>query len=265
MTTRTGTNNDSAVPCSGKTCVRLSEVDGFLFDLDGVVTNTSALHSSAWKLLFDDFLKKDAARQGIPFKPFDIDTEFKQYVDGKPRYEGVVSFLESRGIDLPWGEKDDHQEMETIYGLGNRKNRLFNELLGSRGAEVFETSLSLLKDLRSRGIKTAVVSSSKNCPSVMKSAGITELFDVRMSSIEAEEMELAGKPAPDVFLKAAEMLDVKPERAVVIEDAISGVQSGRAGGFRHVIGVAREGEEDDLRKNGADIVVSDLGELQLLD
>ncbi len=237
--------------------------DAFIFDLDGVVTRTARVHAESWKRLFDDFLRRRAETTGEPFRPFDIATDYSHYVDGKPRFEGVESFLKSRGIDLPWGEPRDAEDKETIYGLGNRKNRYFHEHLARDGVDVFDTSVCFIRNLREAGIKTALVSSSRNAIVVLEAAGITQLFDTVIDGNELARLGLKGKPAPDLFLLAAERLGASPARAVVLEDAISGVEAGRAGRFGHVIGVDRRGEPDELREAGADIVVPDLALLEL--
>jgi beta-phosphoglucomutase family hydrolase len=235
--------------------------DAVLFDLDGVLTATAKLHATCWKKMFDEYLQERAARTGEPFQPFEIATDYKQYVDGKLRYDGVHGLLESRSIDLPWGDPEDPPDRETICGLGNRKNQLIQEALAAGGVEVFASSVALVRQLRDAGIKTAVVSASKNCEAILKAAGIAELFDLRVDGIVAARLQLPGKPAPDTFLEAARQLGVEPERAVVVEDAVSGVQAGRAGGFGLVIGVDRKGDPEALRNNGADVVVADLSEL----
>jgi alpha,alpha-trehalase len=235
--------------------------DAVLFDLDGVLTDTAAVHARAWKTMFDDYLRRSAERHGDPFEPFTIDGDYKTYVDGKPRYDGVRSFLLSRDIHLPEGTSGDAADTETVRGLGNRKNDLVNRLLDDEGVIRYEGSVRLVEQLREQGIKLAVVSSSKNCVTVLAAAGIIDLFDARVDGVVAAQRGLPGKPAPDTFLAAAADLGATPERAVVVEDAISGVQAGRAGGFGLVIGVDREGHPEALRSNGADIVVSDLGEL----
>jgi beta-phosphoglucomutase family hydrolase len=234
--------------------------DAVLFDLDGVLTDTAAIHARAWKTMFDDYLADWAKRQDQPFEPFTMD-DYKQYVDGKPRYDGVRSFLLSRGIDLDEGTTEDPPERETVRGLGNRKNELVNQMLADEGVMPYEGSVRLLHQLRDQGIKTAVVSSSRNAGTVLEAAGIADLFQTRVDGVAAAERRLPGKPAPDTFLAAAADLGATPDRAVVVEDAISGVQAGRAGGFGLVIGVDREGQPEALRANGADIVVNDLGEL----
>ena len=232
-------------------------LDAFIFDLDGVVTRTASLHAKAWKRLFDDYL----SRRSEPFQPFDIDADYRRFVDGKPRYEGVRSFLESRGITLPYGDPGDPPDRETICGLGNRKNALFQELMARDGVEVFKGSIAFIRDVKMKGMKTALVSSSKNTKAILAAASITDLFDVMVDGVEAARLGLKGKPHPDVFLEAARRLNVGAERAAIVEDAIAGVEAGRAGGFGLVIGVARSGDGAALRTKGADIVVGDLAEL----
>ncbi|NNG47833.1 MAG: beta-phosphoglucomutase family hydrolase [Deltaproteobacteria bacterium] len=235
--------------------------DAVLFDLDGVLTATAKVHAACWKRLFDDFLEERAKAIGEPLKPFDIDEDYKRYVDGKLRYEGVRSFLESRGIDLPEGTPDESPSNETVCGLGNRKDAMVHEVLEAEGVDVYEGSVRLVEHVRSRGIRTAVVSASKNCKVVLEAARISHLFDQVVDGEVAEQLRLPGKPQPDTFLTAAERIGVVPKRAVVVEDAISGVQAGRAGGFGLVIGVDRKGDPESLRQSGADIVVKDLSEL----
>lgn len=234
--------------------------EAVLLDMDGVVTDTASVHAACWKLMFDKYLQKWAREHGQPFRAFDIATDYKLYVDGKPRYSGVQDFLNSRGIALPEGSPEDPPMTETIYGLGNQKNQLVNERLAS-GVEAYPGSISFLKYLRKLGIKTAIVTSSENCQTILRAANIYDLFDARVDTDDIARQGLAGKPAPDSFLKAAEMLDVGPAAAVVIKDAISGVQAGAKGAFGLVIGVARKGSAEELRANGAHMVVRDLAEL----
>ncbi len=234
--------------------------DAFLFDLDGVITSTAKVHSHAWKELFDGYLKTLADKTGKEFIPF-TDEDYRVFVDGKPRYEGVRSFLESRGVSLPFGDPSDAEDAETCCGLGNKKNAYFNVYLQEEGAEVFETSVQFVRQLLAQGFKTAVVSSSKNCQTVLQVAGIEDLFQLRMDGAVAEAEGIPGKPEPDTFVIAAERLGVPVSRAVVVEDSISGVQSGASGNFGLIIGVDRTGEAVELRKNGAHFVVEDLGEL----
>jgi alpha,alpha-trehalase len=238
-------------------------LDALLVDLDGVITDTAAVHASAWKALFDEYLRSHAERHGIPFKPFDAKYDYLHFVDGKPRYDGVRSFLTSRGITLQEGNPDDLAESETVCGLGNRKNTHFRRLLARLGVHVWDTSVDLINTARARGLKVAVVSSSKNCAMVLATAGLNDIFDARVDGAERERLKLAGKPAPDTFLEAARRLDVRPERAAVIEDALVGVQAGRNAGFGLVIGVDRGEQPDVFKEHGADLVVNDLGELAI--
>ncbi len=233
--------------------------DAVLFDLDGVITATARIHASAWKQAFDEILKKRAG--GESFKPFDKQSDYEDYIDGKPRYDGAQSFLESRHIDVPCGTPDDSPDKETVWGIANRKNRLFEEALKGEHVDVFEGTVDWVRHLRRAGIKTAVVSSSSHCKTILQNAGISALFDARVDGDIAERMKLEGKPSPDTYLKAAEILGVDAKRAVVVEDALAGVKAGRSGGFGLVIGVDRKHDADALREDGADIVVSDLKEM----
>lgn len=242
--------------------------DAVLFDLDGVLTSTAAIHASCWKKMFDTFLEHRRVKGGQPqedLRPFEIATDYKKYVDGKPRYEGTASFLESRNIHLPRGEMSDPAGRETVCGLGNQKDDMVKHAIDAGEVEAFEGSVALLKHVRQIGLRTAVVSSSRNCAAVLRAARLEDLFEARVDGVTAEEAGLPGKPAPATFLEAARRLHAAPSRAVVIEDAISGVQAGRSGGFGLVIGVDREGGESNtgmtLLHHGADIVVNDLAEL----
>lgn len=239
--------------------VRLEDdFDAVLFDLDGVLTDTARIHAAAWKRMFDAYLRKRSTARKEKFEAFDPERDYLRYVDGKERYSGVASFLESRGIDIPRGTPNDGPEEESVCGLGNRKDILVNEILASEGVFVFPGSLAFVRKLRGAGLKTGVVSSSKNCRAVLRSAGIEDLFDVRVDGKVAEERSLPGKPAPDMFLEAARELEVTPRRTVVVEDALSGVAAGRSGNFGFVVGVSRHGEADRLKAAGADVVVADL-------
>ncbi|MDJ0968941.1 MAG: trehalose-phosphatase [Kiloniellales bacterium] len=238
-----------------------AELDAILLDLDGVVTETAETHARAWKATFDEYLRQRAARVGGSQEPFDLKQDYERYVDGKPRFDGVASFLQSRGIYLPPGEDGDPPEKETIRGLGSRKNQLFLEAIRRKGVEVYGTSVDFMKRAKAHRMRVAVVSSSRNCREVLKATGIGELFDAQVDGVVAKEWMLAGKPAPDTFLEAARRLGVKPNRAAVVEDAISGVQAGKAGDFKLVVGVSRHGEPELLRQSGANIVVSDLSEI----
>jgi beta-phosphoglucomutase family hydrolase len=235
-------------------------VNTCLFDLDGVLTQTAKVHFAAWKQMFDEYLKQRAEADGEEFKEFTQD-DYDEYVDGKPRYEGVQSFLESRGIDLPQGKPDDPPEAETVHGVGNRKNDLVLKLIREQGVEPYEGSVRYLHAARDAGFRRAVVSSSANCKDVLQAAGIEDLLEVRMDGLVAEREHIKGKPAPDTYLKAAEMLDAEPAQCAVYEDALAGVESGRAGNFGCVVGVDRVGQAEALKEHGADIVVKDLAEL----
>ncbi len=243
------------------TALDLTRFDAVLFDLDGVLTDTASLHATAWKRMFDEFLRRWSAEHGHPFVPFRVDPDYLQYVDGKPRFEGVASFLESRRIVLPEGDPTDASDADTIHGLGSRKNELVLRLIEEEGVTSFEGSVRFVRHVRDAGLKTAVVSSSKNAGQVLLAADMTDLFDDRVDGVVAEEMGLPGKPAPDTFLEAARRLGTTPDRTVVVEDAIVGVEAGRLGGFGYVIGVDHEGEPDRLIAHGADVVVDDLGDL----
>jgi trehalose 6-phosphate phosphatase len=251
-----GTTNAREAGRPSVEIVNARDFDAVIFDLDGVITRTARVHAEAWKRLFDDFLRERAG--GKPFRAFDIGTDYPRYVDGKPRFDGVASFLQSRGIELPWGEPDDGEDAKTVHGLGKRKNRYFHEHLAREGVEVFESSVRLLRALRRAGIKTALVSSSRNAAAVLATAGLVDLFDARIDGVDLAALHLKGKPAPDLFLLAAERLGVAPARAIVVEDAVSGVEAGRAGHFGHVIGIDRHGMPEALREAGADLVVPDL-------
>lgn len=243
------------------TPITLEHFDAVLFDLDGVLTDTASVHATCWKRMFDAFLQQRAKAANEPFQAFEIETDYKLYVDGKPRFSGVRDFLQARGIELPEGTADDPPERQTVYGLGNRKNDMVNDILESEGVEAYPGSVALVRHLRQQGIKTAVVSSSANCEAVLRAAGIADLFDIRVDGTVASRLRLPGKPAPDTYLKAAEQLGVSAQRAVVVEDAISGVQAGQAGSFGLVVGVSRHDNAEELKQNGANIVVNDLSDL----
>ena len=232
-----------------------------LFDLDGVLTDTASVHGAAWKQMFDEYLRERAQRTGEPFTPFDIHADYGPYVDGKPRLDGTRSFLASRGITLPDGDPSDGPDAETVTGLATRKNELVNEKIRTDGVDVYPGSVRYLHAVRDAGLTTAVVSSSANAELVLEVAGLTDLIDHRIDGVVAKQRKLPGKPAPDTFLAAAADLDVPKERAVVFEDALSGVEAGHAGGFGLVVGVDRLGHPQALREHGADVVVADLGDL----
>jgi beta-phosphoglucomutase family hydrolase len=236
-------------------------VRALLFDLDGVLTKTAVIHGHAWKQMFDAYLSKRAQERGEEFVPFDPRIDYDRYVDGKPRYDGVRSFLASRGIELPEGDASDPPDAETVRGLGNRKNELVLRLIAEEGVEPYEGSVRYAKAALDAGLRRAVVSSSANAKDVLESAGIADLFETRVDGVVAAERKLPGKPAPDTFLEAARELGVEPAEAAVFEDALAGVEAGRAGNFGAVVGVDRVGQAEALREHGADIVVQDLGEL----
>jgi beta-phosphoglucomutase family hydrolase len=232
-----------------------------LFDLDGVLTQTAKVHAASWKETFDAFLRKRAARTGENFEPFDPVADYDEYVDGKPRYDGVRSFLTARGITLPEGTPDDPPDAVTVHGLGNRKNELVLAMIERQGVQVYEGSVRYVRAVRDAGLGRAVVTSSANADEVLSAAGIDDLFEVRIDGVVAAREHLQGKPAPDTFLAAARALEVPQDRAAVFEDALAGVAAGRAGRFGVVVGVDRVGQADELLKHGADVVVSDLSEL----
>jgi len=239
------------------------DYEAVIFDLDGVVTRTAEVHAAAWKKMFDEYLEQRGEREGESHEPFDRGTDYRRYVDGKPRYDGVKSFLESRSIDIPYGDPDDEPRQETVCGLGNRKNELFNELLEKDGAPVFQSTVDLIHTLRDNGFKTAVASSSKNCAAVLQAADLAHLFEAKVDGVDLAELGLDGKPAPDMFVEAARRLGVDPHRAIVVEDAIAGVEAGKRGKFGCVVGVAREEETEALKESGADVVVKDLAEIEV--
>lgn len=249
---------------STKTKVVISplEYQAVIFDLDGVITKTATVHGRAWKRMFDEFLQQHSRDEGVPFVPFDEQQDYLTYVDGKPRYDGIQSFLESRGIDLEWGDPSDGPHKVTICGLADKKNRLFLDEL-KNGIEVYQSTVAIIRELRERGVKTGIISSSKNCTPILEKVGLLDVFDTKIDGLDQEKRGIPGKPSPDVFLQAARELEVKPEHAVVVEDAISGVQSGSAGGFGLVIGIDRVGQEEELIKNGATIVVNDMNEVKI--
>jgi beta-phosphoglucomutase family hydrolase len=238
-----------------------ANVRACLFDLDGVLTQTAKVHAAAWKQMFDEYLRRRAEQRGEAFVPFDAIEDYDQYVDGKPRYDGVRSFLASRGIELPEGSADDPVEAETVHGLGNRKNEIVLRLIHQSGVEPYEGSIRYVEAARRAGLRRAVVSSSTNCRDVLKAAGILDLFEQIVDGHVAEREHLNGKPAPDTFLAGARALGVAPDQGVVFEDALAGVEAGRRGSFGFVVGVDRVGQADALRSHGADVVVTDLAEL----
>lgn len=238
-----------------------ARVRACLFDLDGVLTRTAKVHAAAWKEMFDGYLRDRAAKSGEEFVAFDAVGDYDEYVDGKPRYEGVRSFLDSRGIALPRGEPTDAADAETVDGLGSRKNDIVVRMIRGQGVQAYDGSVRYVRAAREAGLACAVVSSSTNCRDVLVAAGIADLFEQRIDGVVAEHEHLKGKPAPDTFLAGARALGVEPDQAAVFEDALAGVAAGRAGGFACVVGIDRAGQADALREHGADIVVADLAEL----
>lgn len=227
--------------------------------MDGVITQTATLHAKAWKQMFDKFLEK---QEGENYRPLDIQQDYRTYIDGKPRFDGVRSFLASRNIELPEGGPDDTTGQDTIHSLAMRKNKLFLEILKKEGVHVYQDAEKMIRQWKEEGIKLAVISSSRNCRSIMEATKLLELFDVRVDGITLQEKELQGKPEPDMFLEACEQLKVAPEKAIIIEDAIAGVEAGKKGKFALVVGVARHGEDKALKEHGADIIVNKLTGLE---
>jgi beta-phosphoglucomutase family hydrolase len=232
-----------------------------LFDLDGVLTDTASVHKTAWKAMFDSYLRDRAQRTGDRFVPFDVDSDYLTYIDGKKREDGVRSFLEARDITLPEGDPDDDPSAETVQGLGNRKNELFHKTLREDGIKVFEGSRRYLEAVAAADLAVAVVSSSANTREVLDITGLDKFVQHRVDGVTMRDENIAGKPAPDSFLRAAELLGVEPAQATVFEDALAGVEAGHSGHFGCVVGVDRVGQAEELRRNGADIVVTDLAEL----
>jgi trehalose 6-phosphate phosphatase len=247
---------------------RQLSIDALIFDLDGVVTQTRKLHKKAWKHLFDEFFNKVESDKADADKTIEnnagmSESDYVTFIDGKPRYEGIKSFLDARDVQLPYGDKDDPPDVHTVCGLGNRKNELFRKLVAQDGAEVYEDAVAKIRRWREQGMKTAIVSSSKNCKMIIEQAGIADLFDVRVDGLVSEQRGLKGKPQPDIFLEAAKELDALPENSIVFEDAISGVQAGQAGFFGLVVGVSRFSNAQELKDNGADICINTFEELDL--
>ena len=235
--------------------------DAVIFDMDGVITKTALTHAAAWKKMFDEYLRKREKEYGEDFIEFTHEGDYLPYVDGKPRYKGVASFLESRGIEIPYGDPGDNQDAETVCGLGNRKNIAFNEVLEKEGAEVYPSTEALIAELKTAGIKLGVASSSKNCKPVLERVNLLEVFDVRVDGVVSAELGLHGKPEPDIFTTACDMVKKEYHKSIVVEDAVSGVQAGIKGQFGLTIGIARENNIKELKEAGAHIVVEDLQEI----
>ena len=244
--------------------VELTDIEAFIFDMDGVITDTASTHAAAWKRLFDEYLKRIASRSQTEFTPFEIDRDYYVYIDGKLRYDGVLSFLNSRGIDLPYGDPEDRIDRETICGLGNRKDKYYHQYLKSRGVNSYQSSVQFIVNLRSHDVCTAVISASRNATLVLKAANVLELFNVKVDGVDSAKLNLRGKPHPDIFLEAARRLNVLPEHSIVVEDALAGVEAGRKGNFKLVIGIDRAGHGELLKSHGADIVVPDLSQLNIV-
>jgi len=239
------------------------DFDAAIFDMDGVITRTAAVHSLAWKRMFDEYLAVRAASHHEPFTEFTHTYDYRTYVDGRPRYHGVAAFLKSRGIELPYGSPEDSPERETICGLGNRKNGHFHRIIESEGVGLYDSTIALIQELQQRGIRIGLATSSKNSVAILDKTHIAHLFSTAVDGVVSEKLGLKGKPEPDIFVTAARSLGVPCARAIVVEDAVSGVQAGARGGFGLVIGVARENNGAELRASGADLVVRDLAETSL--
>ena len=258
---RKATDLKDEAPMTGSALGLPEQVQACLFDLDGVLTDTAKVHAAAWKEMFDAYLRARADDNRNPYVPFDEKTDYDTYVDGKTRADGTRSFLNSRHISLPEGTTEGGADWRSVAGLGNAKNEILLRRMREDGVEAYAGSVRYVRAVRAAGLARAVVSSSANCAAVLTAAGIAELFEVRIDGVTVEAHHLAGKPAPDAFLAAASALGVSPEKAAVFEDALSGVEAGRAGGFGFVVGVDRVGQAEALRDHGADTVVTDLGEL----
>lgn len=232
-----------------------------VFDMDGVITKTAITHAAAWKKMFDEYLRKREKEHGEPFREFTHSGDYLPYVDGKPRYKGVASFLESRGISIPFGDPEDPPGKETCCGLGNRKNQAFNEVLERDGVEVYPSTVDLIHELKELGIHLGVASSSKNCQAILEAVQLLDLFEARVDGVVSAEMGLHGKPEPDIFTTACDLMKVSYNEAIVVEDAVSGVQAGSKGNFGLTLGIAREDNRQELKENGADHVVEDLSEI----
>jgi beta-phosphoglucomutase family hydrolase len=247
----------------GRTSEWPEGVEAVVFDMDGVVTDTASVHAAAWKRMFDEYLERRAQQADEPFVPFDPGDDYRRYIDGKPRSDGVRDFLAARRITLPEGDPGDPPAAETVHGLGNRKNGYFLDHLDKHGADAYPSTIELVRALRSQGVGTGIISASRNMTKVLDGAGVADLFEVKVDGVVADELGLPGKPDPAVFLEAAKRMGTHPSRAAVVEDALAGVEAARNGGFAVVVGVDRTGHPDDLRAAGADLVVGDLAEITL--
>jgi beta-phosphoglucomutase family hydrolase len=234
-----------------------------VFDLDGVITFTARVHAAAWEELFDRYMRSRQERFGEPFRPFDATADYHTFVDGKPRYDGVRSFLESRGIRIPYGTPADPPDIETVCGLGNRKNDLFNAKVREMGVDVDRDAVRFVRELRGRGVRVGLASSSKNAVPILQRVGLVECFEAVVDGLVSERLGLSGKPAPDIFLQCLQQLpgDNEARHSMVVEDAVAGIQAGRAGGFGLVLGVDRSPQSEALRQHGADWVIRDFSEI----
>jgi len=234
----------------------MKNYDAIIFDLDGVITKTALVHAASWKEMFDEYLKLREQRDHEPFKEFTHEGDYLPFVDGKPRYKGVQSFLESRGVNLDFGGPEDSPDQETVCGLGNKKNIKFKKILEEQGAEIFEPAVTFVKDLKASGVHIGMASSSKNARLILQKTGLEEFFETCVDGVVSAELGLKGKPEADIFTTACKNVGCTPDRAIVVEDAVSGVQAGKNGKFALVIGVAREGNDKALKENGADVVIN---------
>jgi trehalose 6-phosphate phosphatase len=238
-------------------------VKAIILDLDGVITRTASLHAKAWKQVFDEYQEQRKHQDEPQYEPFSVEKDYRDFVDGKPRYEGVRSFLESRGIKMQEGSPSDEPGWTSICAIGNRKNEIFHQLLGREGAEVFPDAVDKIREWHKKGYKTAVVSSSKNCIPILQSLHLESLFDVSVDGVIAEKLKLHGKPSPDIFLQASKVLDIRPHQALLMEDAQAGVQAGKSGDFGLVIGVARDNQKKALQKHGADVTIRSFRDIEI--
>ncbi len=243
--------------------IDVERFEALIFDLDGVITQTASIHARAWKRLFDEFLSRRVTQADAAFVPFDLENDYRRYVDGKPRIAGVTSFLAARGITLPMGAPGDQAEQETAHGLASRKDHYFVELLAREGVRVIASAESLLREAHGRGMRTAVASSSRHCKEILRASGLMALFDARVDGVDLDRLGLRGKPAPDMFLEAARRLGVPPTRAAVFEDATAGIIAARTGGFGFVVGIGGGTQVSALLQSGADQVVTDLSGVNL--